>query len=118
MRWALLILALTRHASLPAQAPVRSLKQLKAFFVTQCARCHGPDGSGHSPEGKKLVGIDFTDAAWQARESDAEMVKTIRKGIFFGLVMRPYGKRISEAEALILARDILRQSEKGKVIAP
>jgi len=53
-----------------------------------------------------------------ARERDAMMAKTIRKGIFFGVVMHPFKKRISDAEALVLVQEILRKAEKGKVIAP
>jgi hypothetical protein len=34
--------------------------------------------------------MDFTDAPKMAKESDAMMAKTIRKGIFFGIVMPPF----------------------------
>lgn len=120
MRWTILFLfptlALAFLPSLQAEAPRRSVKQLKAFYVANCARCHGPDGSGRAANGKKLMGTDFTNAKEMAKKSDARMVKTIRKGIFFGVVMHPFKKRITEAEALLLIQEVLRKAEKGKVI--
>jgi mono/diheme cytochrome c family protein len=94
------------------------VKELKGFYAASCAKCHGSDGSGRSPEGKRLTDPDFTDQQRMSRKSDAMMVKTIRKGIFFGVVMHPFKKRITEAEALSLVREVLRKAEKGKVIAP
>jgi len=114
----ILSLALPLHLTAQAAAPTRSVKELKGFYAANCAKCHGADGSGRSPDGKRLSGMDFTDKAKMARESDAMMAKTIRKGIFFGVVMHPFKKRISDAEALVLVQEILRKAEKGKVIAP
>jgi len=120
MRRTILILSLAMPLPLAAQtgAPARSVKELKGFYAANCAKCHGADGSGRSPEGKRLPGMDFTDKQRMARESDAMMAKTIRKGIFFGVVMHPFKKRVSEAEALVLVKEILRKAEKDKVIAP
>lgn len=114
----ILYLAMPSHLIVQAEAPTRSVKELKGFYAANCAKCHGADGSGRSPEGKRLPGMDFTDRQRMARESDAMMAKTIRKGIFFGVVMHPFKKRISEAEALVLVKEILRKAEKDKVIAP
>jgi mono/diheme cytochrome c family protein len=102
----------------PGAGPAKSISELRAFYAANCARCHGPDGSGQSAQGKRLKGMDFTDAAQMAKESDAMMVKTIRKGIFFGVVMPPFKKRLTEAEVMTLVKEILRKAEKGKVIAP
>jgi cytochrome c553 len=114
----ILSLAMPLHLTALAEVPARSVKELRGFYAANCARCHGADGSGRSPEGKRLSGMDFTDKQRMARESDAMMAKTIRKGIFFGVVMHPFKKRISEVEALILVKEILRKAEKDKVIAP
>lgn len=113
-----LYLVVHPHPFLCAGAPPRSVKELKAFYAANCAKCHGADGSARSPEGKHLPGTDFTDTLNMAKKSDAMMVKTIRKGIFFGVVMHPFKKRITEAEALVLVREVLRKAERGKVIAP
>jgi mono/diheme cytochrome c family protein len=47
-----------------------------ALFVAQkCVTCHGPDGKG------KVKGTpSFTDAAWQKKESDADLTDDIKKG--------------------------------------
>jgi len=112
------ILALMLVPALQAQPPVRTVTELKAFFAANCARCHGYDGSAHTAEGKKLGGMDFTDAKAMAKQSDARLVKTIQKGIFFGVVMPPFKKRINEADTLLLVQEIIRKAQKGKVIAP
>jgi mono/diheme cytochrome c family protein len=120
MRRTILIVLLVLPLSpvLRAREPARSVAELKAFYAANCVRCHGLDGSARNADGKRLAGMDFTDALKMAKESDAMMAKTIRKGIFFGVVMPPFKKRITEAEAQILVAEILRRAQKGKVIAP
>ncbi|GLH66189.1 c-type cytochrome [Geothrix edaphica] len=105
-------------ASLGAQTPLKSVDELRAFFAQNCVKCHGPDGSAHAADGKKLGGFDFTDAKKAAKETDADMVKTIRKGIFFGMVMPSFKDRLTEADAALLVKEVLRKAEKGKAIAP
>jgi mono/diheme cytochrome c family protein len=117
MRWMILVPALSL-LPLQAQAPAKSLPELKAFFAANCVKCHGPDGSAHAPDGKKLGGFDFTDAKAAAKDSDADMVKTIRKGILFGMVMPSFKDRLSEEEMQLLVKEVLRKAEKGKAIAP
>ena len=43
----------------------------------KCASCHQPDGKG-KPGIKEIP--NFTDAAWQKKTTDAEMIKTIKEG--------------------------------------
>jgi cbb3-type cytochrome c oxidase subunit III len=43
----------------------------------KCASCHQPDGKGK--QGIKEI-PNFTDAAWQKKTTDAEMIKTIKEG--------------------------------------
>lgn len=117
MRWMLLVPALL-FLPVRAQAPAKSLPELKAFYAANCVKCHGADGSALGPEGKKLGGFDFTDAKQAAKDSDADMVKTIRKGILFGMVMPSFKDRLSEEDLQLLVKEILRKAEKGKVIAP
>ncbi|WP_243382807.1 c-type cytochrome [Geothrix alkalitolerans] len=118
MRVGVMILALLIPIGLAAQAPMKSVDELRAFFAENCVKCHGPDGSAHSAEGKKLGGFDFTDAKMAAKETDADMIKTIRKGIFFGLVMPSFKAKLTEDDAALLVKEVLRKAEKGKAIAP
>lgn len=117
MRAALLsVLPALLLAQEPAR-PARGLDELKTFYVKNCVRCHGPDGSARDATGKKLGGRDFTDPK-ENRDPDADMAKTIRKGIFFGRVMPSFKAEISEEEAMTIIREIVRKAEKGKLIAP
>jgi mono/diheme cytochrome c family protein len=118
MRWRLLILALVCLPELQAQPPVKTVNELKAFYVAHCVRCHGQDGSSRNTLGKKLNAANFTDQRKMAKEVDTKLARTIRKGIFFGVVMPPFKKRLSEAEAMLLVTDVLRKAELGKAIAP
>ena len=118
MRCMLLIPALLFLPSLRAQAPAKTLNELKASYMANCVKCHGPDGSGHALEGKKLGGFDFTDAKEAGKESDADMVKTIQKGKLFGIVMPSFKDRLTEDDIQLLVKEVLRKAEKGKVIAP
>jgi mono/diheme cytochrome c family protein len=118
MRFAMLMLV---SGILAAQAPggaaPRNLDQLKEFYQSACAGCHGADGSARGADGKKLKGRDFTDPK-ENTNSDATMVKTIRKGIFFGKVMPAFKEHLSEAEAAMIVAEIVRKAEKGKAVAP
>jgi len=103
-------------ASALAQGPERT--DLREFFQQNCSRCHGPDGSAVSADGKKLKGQDFTDQEWQRNTEDEKMVKTILKGKFFGLAMPEFKGKLTEEEAHRIVTDIIRNSKKGQVIAP
>ena len=99
-----------------AQGPKR--KDLKEFYQQNCTRCHGPDGSAVSADGKKLKGQDFTDQDWQRNTGDDEMVKTILNGKFFGLAMPKFKDALTEEEARWIVKNIIRTSKKGQIIAP
>ena len=117
MRWTILIPALLFFPGLRSQPPLKTVNDLKAFFATNCVKCHGPDGSAQGAEGKKLGGFDFTDTKKAAKETDADMVKTIRKGLFFGMTMPAFKDQLTEADAQLMVKEVLRKAEKGKVIA-
>lgn len=99
-----------------AQEPVG--KDLRVFYQQNCARCHGPDGSAVSAEGKKLGGQNLTDPDWLRGTRDDEMVKVILKGKFFGLVMPSFKGTLTVDEVQRMVTDIIRKSKKGQVIAP
>jgi mono/diheme cytochrome c family protein len=63
-----------------------------ATYQSQCAKCHGQDGKGI----ESLPGIpNFTDAAWQAKHTDKELIDTISAGKG---IMPPYKDKLSAAE--------------------
>ena len=122
------VCALAAMAAL-AQSPApkaKSINELKVFFQQNCIRCHGLDGSARSTDGKKLGGLDFTQATqdFQSLSGPASereirtMIRTIRKGIFFGLSMPAWKDQLSHEDATLMVREILLKAEKGKVIEP
>ncbi len=110
-----LVLLTTALPILGAES-VRTEQELRAFYQHTCASCHGLDGSAVSREGRKLKGRDFTSEAAMRGSSDEALAKTIRQGLFFGLGMPAFKRDITEQEALVLVRDIIRKARKGEPI--
>jgi cytochrome c553 len=52
-----------------------------ANWEKSCKQCHGTDGKGQTPMGKKLELKDFTDAKYQASFTDEKATKAIKEGI-------------------------------------
>lgn len=51
----------------------------EALFKTKCAACHGPDGKGEVPMGKKL-GIPDLNSAEVQKQSDGQLTEIVSKG--------------------------------------
>jgi cytochrome c6 len=49
------------------------------LYKSKCAMCHGPDGSGNTPMGKKLGTHDFASPEVQ-KQTDAQLTEAITKG--------------------------------------
>ena len=48
-------------------------------YKAKCALCHGADGKGDTPAGKKMGARDFTSPDVQ-KESESDLTQTIAKG--------------------------------------
>src|SRR5215471_7231773 len=78
----------------PAATAAPSVNAADLFGAQKCTTCHGADGKG------KLKGSpDFTDAAWQKKKTDAEMIEMIKKG---HKPMPPYEGKITDSEITAL----------------
>jgi cytochrome c oxidase cbb3-type subunit 3 len=74
--------AASARAALPQTNPFRgdaaALEEGKQVFMSICAACHKPDGSG-------LVGPSLVDPYWKYGSSDAELFETIAEGRPMGM---------------------------------
>jgi cytochrome c6 len=80
-----------------------------ATYKAKCAMCHGADGKGDTPMGKKLGLRDFTSPQVQ-KMSDDELVGIITKG---KNKMPAYENKLSAAQIKDVVTYI-RQLAKGK----
>jgi mono/diheme cytochrome c family protein len=49
------------------------------LYKGKCAMCHGADGTGNTPAGKKLNARDFSSPE-VAKETDAQLLETMKNG--------------------------------------
>lgn len=80
-----------------------------ATYKTKCAMCHGADGKGETPVGKKMGAHDFASPEVQ-KMTDAELTTVTAKG---KAKMPAYEKKLSDAEIKELVTYI-RQLAKSK----
>jgi cytochrome c6 len=75
-----------------------------ALWNTNCAACHGKDGSGATMMGKKLNIKDYRDAKVQAAFTDAEAERAIKEGVKTSgkETMKPFGGKLSDADVKAL----------------
>jgi mono/diheme cytochrome c family protein len=76
------------------------------LFKQYCAKCHGEDGKASTPKGKQLSARDFTDAEWQAGESDEELIKSVTEGKEDD--MPPFGKKLTKEQIESLVKNDVR----------
>ena len=68
-------------AACAAMVVSASAGDVKENWDKSCKKCHGADGKGDTPMGKKLDMKDFTDAKYQASLKDEAMLKAIKEGV-------------------------------------
>jgi mono/diheme cytochrome c family protein len=102
---AIATLGVTLYATEQEQHP-------SALFKQYCAKCHGEDGKADTAKGKHLMARNFTDAEWQAGESDAELIKSVTEG---KEDMPPFGKKLTKEQIESLVKDDVRGfAKKGQ----
>jgi mono/diheme cytochrome c family protein len=80
-----------------------------ALFKEYCAKCHGEDGRAATAKGKNLMARKFTDAEWQAGESDAGLIKSVTEG---KEDMPPFGKKLTREQIESLVKNDVRAFAK------
>jgi len=73
------ISAVLLFASSVVAFPAHADGGAETLYKAKCVACHGPDGSGDTPAGKKLGTHDFRSADVQ-KMSDAELAEILAKG--------------------------------------
>ncbi|MCU1301505.1 MAG: cytochrome c, class [Candidatus Sulfotelmatobacter sp.] len=73
------IVATSMWCSLVVAAIGQTPADAAKLFKTNCASCHGPDGSGNTGLGKALHAEDLRSAETQ-KQSDAVLLEVITKG--------------------------------------
>jgi uncharacterized membrane protein/mono/diheme cytochrome c family protein len=83
------------------------------FFQQHCVKCHGADGTGSKVRRRQPEIPNFTDASWQARRSDAQLLASILDGK--GQEMPTWREEITEDQAhRLVARVLAFASSTGK----
>jgi cytochrome c oxidase cbb3-type subunit 3 len=79
-------------------------RAVAALWAMRCASCHGESGQGNGPGRPPGAALpDFTQAAWQAQRTDAQLVQVITKG---RNMMPAFGDEITEAGIDVLVQHI------------
>ncbi|HLE86607.1 MAG TPA: cytochrome c [Candidatus Brocadiaceae bacterium] len=71
----------------------------KKLYMTHCKTCHGTDGKP-TELGVGLEARDFTDAAWQAKVTDEQIIKQINDGT--PEKMMPFKEKLTSDEVKAL----------------
>jgi mono/diheme cytochrome c family protein len=92
------VVAIASLAMVALLVPNAAFAGAAPLYKTNCAVCHGPDGSGQTPAGKSVKARDLRSAEVQS-ESDAELSRVIREGKD---KMPSYKERLSAADVASL----------------
>jgi cytochrome c553 len=86
--------------ALSLAATTLQAEEAKVNFEAKCAGCHGKEGKGDTPMGKKMGARDFTDAKVQATLKEEESFKAIKEGLKKDdkVLMRPFAEKLTDAE--------------------
>lgn len=71
--------ALTAALVMSTVRPAQAQDNAAALYKSKCQMCHGPDGKGDTPAGKKMGVKDFHDPE-VTKASDADLFKITKEG--------------------------------------
>lgn len=76
-----ILLALVMLSSSALMAAGADLEKGKTLFATNCATCHGPDGTAQTDIGKAVKARNLVVEPFKKGEKEADILNTINKGI-------------------------------------
>ncbi len=94
-----LIAGLLLLGSLQAQAEVDG----EALYRQNCAKCHAEDGSAMTWRGYLYFAKNLSNARWQDKESDEEILEAIEQGPG---AMPAFAEKLSDAELQALMQRV------------
>lgn len=61
---------------------VQALADVKPerLWKSKCQSCHGADGKAQTEKGKKMQVLDLSSSTFQAKRTDADLMRAIREG--------------------------------------
>ena len=69
------------------------------LYRNNCARCHGADGRGDTPQGQTYLAPDFTNAEWWRKDSALKTTRSLTTVISQGKGEMPaFGKKLKPNE--------------------
>jgi mono/diheme cytochrome c family protein/uncharacterized membrane protein len=94
----------TKPASKSADESAAQMTSDYGLFRQHCGKCHGTDGTGSRMRSRKPDIPNFTDSTWQARYSDAQLLKSILDGK--GKKMPSFREKLNEDQARSLLASV------------
>jgi len=77
MAWLVLVAGMLAGSGLAADS---SKRDLAYFYRSNCAACHGVDGSARGTGGVRLPGRVLANAGWMGKQEDQALIRSIREG--------------------------------------
>lgn len=108
-RSAVIVLA-TAALALAASPKNSSCAQAHQTFANRCEMCHGPNGKGYAA----IHTPDFTNKAWQAKHTDAQLVNAITNGVKGEGIMPAFQGQLTKAQIDALVKCVIRGFAKSK----
>jgi mono/diheme cytochrome c family protein len=99
-----------RPASGPSKQPASQTPAVPRLFKQRCVRCHAADGTGSAARNDLPTIPDFTNARWQQRRTDAQLLASILDGK--GKKMPSFRGKINEKQARELIAWVRKLSRK------
>jgi uncharacterized membrane protein/mono/diheme cytochrome c family protein len=89
------------HTALPnPSSPAAGASDARELFRQHCVKCHGAEGTGNEVRRRQPAIPDFTNASWQEKRRDAQLLVSILDGK--GKKMPPWHGKMSAKQALTL----------------
>jgi len=79
-------------------------RDLSYFYRTNCAACHGVDGSARAAGGGRLSGRALSDRVWLAKQKEEDLVQSVQNGKG---AMPSYKEKLTIEETRRLLKEIV-----------